>query len=276
MTLPVKTMRGFALSTERPPTKREPQPASASPPASHSFVSGSLPPAERPDIASGHLIGSTSPIHKQVVGHQLSSSPDVRDSMATIPSASEERTDLSWTPGRHVLTSPPTTRSQSIPPISAASNVPPPLSRNTTFAYPASTADISSTSSPRMGTSQPALVNVTTPNPDLERGKPDRYRKGSATGGTSGSSSIVQSRYTDMVFEEVPRMHNFLSGLFTWTVLAGFVALPGTFTTIEGIQTKSGEFQRVLHDIQHLPLYVPLFLLVPFSEPKNESSLPAP
>ncbi|KAI0002449.1 hypothetical protein BJV74DRAFT_765387 [Russula compacta] len=107
-----------------------------------------------------------------------------------------------------------------------------------------------------MGTSQPALVNVTTPNPDLERGKPDRHRKRSATGGTSGSSSIVQSRYADMVFEEVPRMHNLLSGLFTWIVLAGFVVLPGTFSTLESFPTKSGELEKVLHDVQHLPLLV--------------------
>jgi hypothetical protein len=62
-----------------------------------------------------------------------------------------------------------------------------------------------------------------------------------------------------MVFEEVPRTHNLLSGLFTWILLAGFVVLPGTFSALEGIQSNSGEFEKVLHTIRHLPLYVHFF-----------------
>jgi hypothetical protein len=62
-----------------------------------------------------------------------------------------------------------------------------------------------------------------------------------------------------MVFEEVPRLHNLLSGLFTWILLAGFVVLPGTFSTLDGFQNKSGEFEKVLTTIHHLPLYVHFF-----------------
>jgi hypothetical protein len=62
-----------------------------------------------------------------------------------------------------------------------------------------------------------------------------------------------------MVFEDVPRTHNLLSGLFTWILLAGFVVLPGTFSTLEGIQSNSGEFEKVLHTIHHLPLCVHFF-----------------
>jgi hypothetical protein len=62
-----------------------------------------------------------------------------------------------------------------------------------------------------------------------------------------------------MVFEDVPRTHNLLSGLFTWILLAGFVVLPGTFSTLEGIQSKSGEFEKVLHTIRNLPLLIIAF-----------------
>jgi hypothetical protein len=57
-----------------------------------------------------------------------------------------------------------------------------------------------------------------------------------------------------MVFEEVPRMHNLFSGLFTWVLLAGFVVLPGTFNTLEDIHSKSGEFEKILRSIHHPPL----------------------
>jgi len=62
----------------------------------------------------------------------------------------------------------------------------------------------------------------------------------------------VKSQYTDMVFEQVPRTYNILSFLFTWLLLAGFIVLPGTFNTLEGVD--SNQVKKVLHTIQHLPL----------------------
>ena len=39
--------------------------------------------------------------------------------------------------------------------------------------------------------------------------------------------------------DEIPQLHNILASLFTWIILAGFVVLPGTFTTFK----KSKDFQ---------------------------------
>jgi hypothetical protein len=58
-----------------------------------------------------------------------------------------------------------------------------------------------------------------------------------------------------MVFEEVPRVYSILSFFFTWILLAGFIVLPGTFNTLEGVDSTT--VKKVLHTIQHLPLYVP-------------------
>lgn len=221
------------------------QHASTPLPAPHSPVSidaeQTVPTSDGAGIAAAHLVGPILPMHQQVVKLQSPSSSSMfeRDAFASLATKSP----------------------QAVAPISAADNVTPPSPSNPTTPYPISTGDISPTDSPNSGAPRSPTVNLTlTGSPEPGRGKPDRQPpKRSVTTGTAGTGSIVQSQYTDMVFEEVPRTHNLLSGLFTWILLAGFVVLPGTFSALEGIQSNSGEFEKVLHTIRHLPLYVHFF-----------------
>ena len=195
------------------------------------------------DIAAEHLVGSILPIHKHI-GPQLSLSSSTFEG--------------------DVFASYPTKNTHAVAPISAAENVAPPSPPGSTLPYATTTGDASITSSPNPGASQTPTVKLSlTRNPEYGRGKSEKLPpKRQGTGGTAGSvgsGSIVQSRYTDMVFENVPRTHNLLSGLFTWVLLAGFVVLPGTFSTLDAIQSKSGEFEKVLHKIHSLPLCVHFF-----------------
>ena len=196
------------------------------------------PTSEGADIASAHLVGPTLPIRKHVPQSSLSSETFERDVFA--PS--------------------PTKNTHAVAPISAANDVTPPSPGSTT-PYAITSRDDSITDTPHTGASQTPTVKLSlAQSPEYGRGKSEKQNpRRSGTGGTAGSvgsGSIMQSRYTDMVFEEVPRTHNLLSGLFTWILLAGFVVLPGTFSTLEGLQTTSGEFQKVLLKIHHLPLCV--------------------
>ena len=218
------------------------QHASTPLPAAHSPMSidveQTVPTSDGAGIAAAHPVGSILPMHKQVVELQSPSSSSMfeRDPFASLSTKSPQA-------------------------VSAADSVTPPCNSNPTTPYPISTGDTSPTDSPNSGAPRSPTVNMTlTGSPEPGRGKPDRQPpKRSVTVGTAGTGSIVQSQYTDMVFEEVPRTHNLLSGLFTWILLAGFVVLPGTFSTLEGIQSNSGEFEKVLHTIRHLPLYVHFF-----------------
>jgi hypothetical protein len=165
---------------------------------------------------------------------------------------------------RDLFASSPTKNTHAVAPISAADNVTPPPPPDLTTPTPTpdaiTTVDVGITDSPNTGASQTPTVKLSlTQGPERGRGKLERQpRKRSSTGGSAGSISVVQSQYTDMVFEEVPRTHNLLSSLFTWILLAGFVVLPGTFSTLEGYQ-KSGELEKVLQSIHHLPLCVHFF-----------------
>jgi hypothetical protein len=203
------------------------------------------PTSEGADIAAAHLAG---PTHKHV-GPQLSLSSSTFEG--------------------DVFASSPTKTAHAVAPISAADNVTPPSPPDSTTPYAITTGDVGGIAdSPNTRASQTPTVKLSlTQSPEHGRGgkpekrPPKRYGTGGSSAGSTGSGSIsvVQSRYTDMVFEEVPRTHNLLSGLFTWTLLAGFVVLPGTFSTLAGIQSKSGEFEKVLHTINHLPLCVHFF-----------------
>lgn len=231
-----------------PRTSVDRQHTSAMLQAPHSPVSNDgeryAPTSEGADIAAAHLAGPIPPTHRHV-GPQLSLSGSTFE--------------------RDVLASSPTKNTHAVAPISAADSVtpssPPDSTTPTPTPYAITAGDVSITDSPNPGASQTPTVKLSlTQSPENGRGKSDRRRpKRLSTGGSAGSMSVVQSRYTDMVFEEVPRMHNLLSGVFTWILLAGFVVLPGTFSTLEAFQSKSGEFQKVLQSIHHLPLCV-LFL----------------
>ncbi|KAI0051560.1 hypothetical protein FA95DRAFT_1569853 [Auriscalpium vulgare] len=71
-------------------------------------------------------------------------------------------------------------------------------------------------------------------------------------------TDLVQSKYVNMLLalDAVPRLHNLLASFFTWILLAGFVVLPGTFSSLEQIQTASGPVGRVVNAIQHVSLFV--------------------
>ena len=45
----------------------------------------------------------------------------------------------------------------------------------------------------------------------------------------------VQTRYMEMLLhlDQIPRLHNILASVFTWILLAGFLVIPGTFTSFK-------------------------------------------
>lgn len=276
-------IRGDALSIEPLPVKFEPRLPSSLPPATHSPDSLRLesPPVSttplydtdwsvhrtstthRPDNVAPNVVSSSHPTHKQVVAPRPSSPLGTRDTTPQIANSSKHVVPgpmPSWTLDEHVLGSASITNSPAIAPILAATDVTPQPYPEPIHPNPISTTDISSTSSPGMGASQPTPATQTTtlntaPEPNKQRKRPRR----AATWVSAGSDSIVLSRYTEMMFEEVPTRYTFLSCFFTWVLLAGFVVLPGTFSALEDFETSSGELGNILRTIRHLPLYVPIF-----------------
>jgi hypothetical protein len=67
------------------------------------------------------------------------------------------------------------------------------------------------------------------------------------------------SRYDDMVLatERVPFWNNILAGFFSWLLLAGFLVLPGSFSSLDKIPASSDTTRKVIHAVRNLPLYVP-------------------
>jgi hypothetical protein len=55
--------------------------------------------------------------------------------------------------------------------------------------------------------------------------------------------------------DEIPRLYNISASVFTWIILAGFLVIPGTFTTFEdskAFQAANGEDSNaVAHAIVH-------------------------
>lgn len=76
--------------------------------------------------------------------------------------------------------------------------------------------------------------------------------------------NTIRTRYMEMLLDldKVPRMHNILSSLFGWLLLAGFVVFPGTFTSIKKLSTDPGLANElptageILDRFQNLPLLV--------------------
>ena len=68
------------------------------------------------------------------------------------------------------------------------------------------------------------------------------------------------TKYMDMLLEldTISTLHNILAGAFTWLLLAGFVFLPGTFTSIVNsptLKTGAGKAGKaVVKTVQNLPL----------------------
>ncbi|KAF8498106.1 hypothetical protein F5888DRAFT_1803022 [Russula emetica] len=160
---------------------------------------------------------------------------------------------------RQVLASVPTTNSQPVAPISAASNLTPPRSPDSPdAARPILNTDISMAGS-TIGYSQlPALNQTLTQSPNPGRGQPARQaprRSGTmGTFGTSAGNSIAQTEYTDMVFEPIPFRFNVMTCVFMWTVLAGFLVLPSSFPDIQTILGDSNKLSKVVRVARNIPL----------------------
>ncbi|KAJ6551388.1 hypothetical protein B0H19DRAFT_1157441 [Mycena capillaripes] len=64
-----------------------------------------------------------------------------------------------------------------------------------------------------------------------------------------------------LALDGIPRLHNMLAAFFTGILLAGFVLLPGTFTSLQSVGTGANENEKVVIDaVQHLPLFVIAFV----------------
>lgn len=65
------------------------------------------------------------------------------------------------------------------------------------------------------------------------------------------------TRYMNMLLalDGIPRLHNILAAFFTWILLAGFVLLPGTFTSLQSVTGVNNQNEEeAIEAIQHLPL----------------------
>ncbi|KAH6698194.1 hypothetical protein BKA61DRAFT_741426 [Leptodontidium sp. MPI-SDFR-AT-0119] len=103
----------------------------------------------------------------------------------------------------------------------------------------------------------------------LQRPPPPRARRPKTTTtdeeATQEEPSItpnppLQTRYIDMLLQldTIPKLHNILAGAFSWLLLAGYLVLPGTFTSIRNSRTLSegaGKAGKVVvKTAQNLPL----------------------
>ncbi|KAJ7319065.1 hypothetical protein DFH08DRAFT_970962 [Mycena albidolilacea] len=69
------------------------------------------------------------------------------------------------------------------------------------------------------------------------------------------------TRYMNMLLalDGIPRVHNMLAAFFTWILLAGFVLLPGTFTSLQSAGAGANE-KALIDAVQHVPLFVIAFV----------------
>lgn len=61
----------------------------------------------------------------------------------------------------------------------------------------------------------------------------------------------VQTRYMEMLLhlDEIPRLHNILAALFTWILLAGFLIVPGTFTSFKNSSAFKNASENESNDV---------------------------
>lgn len=75
-------------------------------------------------------------------------------------------------------------------------------------------------------------------------------------------NSPTQSRYVEMLLQldKIPKLYNLLASAFTWLLLAGYIALPGTFTSISNsrkLADGAGTAGKLLvRAVQNVPLLV--------------------
>ena len=101
-------------------------------------------------------------------------------------------------------------------------------------------------------------------------GRKSSHRKApSSTAGSSTSqmphrptplarTPSVRTRYMEMLLhlDEIPRLHNILAAFFTWILLAGFIVLPGTFTSLQRARSRADDDieREILDKVANLPL----------------------
>ena len=76
------------------------------------------------------------------------------------------------------------------------------------------------------------------------------------------AQTVAQTRYVDMLLglDSIPRSHNLLASFSTWILLAGFLLVPGTFTSIQKSDMVKHEAQQnavaneVLEKVKHASL----------------------
>jgi len=67
----------------------------------------------------------------------------------------------------------------------------------------------------------------------------------------------VQTRYMEMLLhlDRIPSLHNVLASLFTWILLAGFLVVPGTFTSFKNSDVfknaDEDDSNKIAHAIVH-------------------------
>jgi len=64
----------------------------------------------------------------------------------------------------------------------------------------------------------------------------------------------ARTDWEKMRLEEIPVKSYFFASIFTWIMLAGFLVLSSSFSSLEEIKTDSGELKEVLQVIRNIPL----------------------
>ncbi|KAK4038027.1 hypothetical protein C8A01DRAFT_38055 [Parachaetomium inaequale] len=93
------------------------------------------------------------------------------------------------------------------------------------------------TSTRPLNPNPPQRQNTAFSKPTLQN--PDPREKGAPGGGgyysSGGESGAAQTPYMNMLLslDRIPRMHNILVSFYVWILLAGFVIIPGSFTSVK-------------------------------------------
>jgi hypothetical protein len=104
----------------------------------------------------------------------------------------------------------------------------------------------------------PANTSRPDPKRNVPGNSPTTPRPGVQRAGTS-----YHTRYIEMLLnlDTIPRLHNIYASFFSWIVLAGFVVVPGTFTSIQDLTddpsvVANGTASTILDHVKNVPLLV--------------------
>ncbi|KAM7212659.1 hypothetical protein V8F06_011947 [Rhypophila decipiens] len=114
---------------------------------------------------------------------------------------------------------------------------PNPPSRSTT-----STASIDMSRPSRAGTRTDSDLSITTSR-NKKTDQPYQPRKQSSQSPPAPlmPTNATQTKYMEMLLslDKIPQLHNILCSCFTWLLLAGFVVIPGSFTSLRKLEAKT-------------------------------------